>query len=164
MGNHSDTGELHRYDDMLYLPHHVSPVHPPMSEYNRAAQFSPFAALVGFDAELEEAGRRTDRKIELSESEKAILNERLRIIQAWIDRSPAKRNCSPSEADANSIAPAYEVSITHFIPDEQKEGGAYAVTSGFVKKVDLCNQVVILADETNIPINCMIHIHSEGFN
>lgn len=58
------------YDDILPLPHHVSEKHPPMSRLDRAAQFSPFAALTGYEAAVEETARLTDRRIELDEGEK----------------------------------------------------------------------------------------------
>ena len=68
------------YDDLLNLPHHTSAVQPAMSMQNRAAQFAPFAALVGYDALIQETARLTDQKVELDESVKAELNEKLRLL------------------------------------------------------------------------------------
>ena len=68
------------YSDIIHLPHHVSKTHPQMSMHDRAAQFSPFAALTGFDAAVAEEARVTDRRIELEEDERQRLNERLRIL------------------------------------------------------------------------------------
>lgn len=154
-----NTKDPHRYDDMLNLPHPVSRKHPQMSRYNRAAQFSPFAALVGYDAEVAEAGRMTDRRIELSESEKAVLDERLHIIQKWIDQRPSKWDLSSASSEFSMP----EVSITHFIPDERKDGGAYAITKGTLKKIDLCEQAIVMTDGSSILISNIIAIESETF-
>ena len=70
-----------RYDDIIHLPHHVSKVHPQMAPGDRAAQFSPFAALTGYEDVLEEAGRLTGERIELDEDAKIILDEKLQMIQ-----------------------------------------------------------------------------------
>lgn len=78
----------HRYDDMLDLPHHQSSTKPRMSVSNRAAQFSPFAALTGYDAEIRETARLTDEKIELADNEKDRLDEKLRIIAEHLDQHP----------------------------------------------------------------------------
>ena len=61
--------ESHEYDDIINMPHHTSSTHPQMSLYDRAAQFSPFAALTGFESAIEETGRITERRVELSEDE-----------------------------------------------------------------------------------------------
>ena len=74
----------HRYDDMLFLPHHVSSSHPPMSMENRAAQFSPFAALTGYGDVVKEAGRWTEQKIELDETEKEVPDRKLRILNEYL--------------------------------------------------------------------------------
>jgi hypothetical protein len=121
----------HRYDDMLALPHHVSATHPHMPLSDRAAQFSPFAALVGYDACIREARRLTDRRVELDESEKAALDERLNLMQAH---------------------PEEPVRITYFQPDARKDGGAYLTVSGSVKRLDEYTRTVVMADGTLIPI------------
>ena len=64
--------DLHNYDDIIDLPHHVSPNRRRMSNTERGAQFSPFAALTGYEAAVEEAARLTDGKKELTEEMKAI--------------------------------------------------------------------------------------------
>ena len=147
----------HRYDDMLSLPHPVSRKHPQMSRGNRAAQFAPFAALTGYDAEVAEAGRRTDRRIELSECEKTILDECLQVIQKWLDQRPGKWNSSGASSEFSMP----EVAITHFVPDERKEGGAYAIAKGQVRKIDLCEQAVVMADGLRISIPDIIAIDGE---
>ena len=97
---------LHRtnkYDDMIDLPHHVSKTHPPMDIMDRAAQFSPFAALTGYEAAAEETRRLTQPKIELDESEKELLDIRLHDLETQFSQRP-------------------EITITYFIPDTQKRG------------------------------------------
>ena len=72
--------DQHRYDDIINLPHHVSAVHPRMSDSNRAAQFAPFAALTGYEDAISETGRLTDQRIELDEDRRMLLDERLQMI------------------------------------------------------------------------------------
>ena len=133
------------YDDILHLPHHVSEKHPPMSRLDRAAQFSPFAALTGYEAAVEETARLTDRRIELDEGEKEAIDQRLTLVQ---ERLPVPT----------------EVTITYFIPDKKKAGGAYVNISGTVKKIDDYERMVILRDGTNIPIDDILHINGELFD
>ena len=56
-----------KYDDIIDLPHHVSKRHPQMSMQSRAAQFAPFAALTGFEDEIEEAGIEFIKKMDTQE-------------------------------------------------------------------------------------------------
>lgn len=122
-----------RYDDIIHLPHHVSKVHPQMAPGDRAAQFSPFAALTGYEDVLEEAGRLTGERIELDEDAKIILDEKLQMIQ-------------------EQITARLQVEITYFVPDEKKAGGAYTTAAGWVKKIDRYGQHIIMNDDTKIPI------------
>jgi len=133
------------YDDILPLPHHVSEKHPPMSRLDRAAQFSPFAALTGYEAAVEETARLTDRRIELDESEKEGIDLRLTLVQ---ERLPVPT----------------EVTITYFMPDKKKAGGAYVNVSGTIKKIDDYERMVILYDETSIPIDDIFHINGKLFD
>ena len=121
------------YDDIIHLPHHVSEIHPQMTIINRAAQFSPFAALTGYEDALGETSRLTDAKVALAEDEKEILDEKLRMIQEGIKNHP-------------------EVTITFFVPDEKKAGGAYTSVTGRVKKIDGYEQTVVMQDGTKIPV------------
>jgi hypothetical protein len=130
------------YDDILHLPHHVSEKHPPMSRLDRAAQFSPFAALTGYEAAVEETARLTDRRIELDEGEKEAIDQRLTLVQ---ERLPVPT----------------EVTIIYFIPDKKKAGGAYVSVSGTVKKIDDYVRAVVLSDGTNIPIDDILHINGK---
>ena len=133
------------YDDILHLPHHVSEKHPPMSRLDRTAQFSPFAALTGYDAAVEETARLTDRRIELDESEKEAIDLRLTLVQ---ERLPAPT----------------EVTITYYVPDKKKAGGAYVSVSGTVKKIDDYERAVILCEGTSIPIDDIFHINGKLFD
>ena len=107
----------HRYDDIINLPHHVSAVRKRMSMHDRAAQFSPFAALTGYDDAIDETARLTDKQFELSEDERNRLDEQLRLIADRIEEQP-------------------ELEVTYFQPDELKEGGAYLTTRGCVRRID----------------------------
>ena len=133
------------YDDILHLPHHVSEKHPPMSRVDRAAQFSPFAALTGYEAAVEETARLTDRRIELDEGEKEAIDQRLMLLQ---ERLP-----EPTE-----------VTITYFMPDKKKAGGAYVSVFGTVKKIDDYERMVILRNGTSIPIDDILHINGKLFD
>lgn len=134
-----------KYDDIIRLPHHVSARHPRMSALARAAQFSPFAALSGYDAAIRETARQTGRRIELGEDERERLNEKLRLLM-----------------DAEADHPA--ASFTIFVPDERKEGGSYTSVSGFVKRVDAVNHTVLLAGGREIPIEDVYGIECDLFD
>lgn len=132
------------YDDIINLPHYTSASRPRMSAHDRAAQFSPFAALTGYESAITEAGRLTNKRLELDEYSKADLNERLCMIQDQIDEQP-------------------EVSIVYFQPDEKKSGGAYITATGSVKKIDDYSRVVVMQNETNIPIDEIFDIYGPFF-
>ena len=131
-----------KYDDIIHLPHHVSTKHPQMPIVDRAAQFSPFAALTGHDAAIKETARLTDQRIELDESQKKFLNEKLLLIAEEIEKHPVR-------------------SITYFVPDMKKEGGAYVRISGAVKKIDTDNRWILMEEGERIPIDEIIEIESE---
>lgn len=119
------------YEDIMHLSRPVSSLHLPMSMHDRAAQFSPFAALTGYDAAIEETARLTDRQTELAESSKEVLDKKIRAIQDAIDTMP-------------------EVTVTFFEPDLRKAGGAYRTITGRVKKIDEYNKSLIFQDETPV--------------
>ena len=108
---------MHEYDDIIDLPHHQSERHPHMTMLNRAAQFSTFAALVGYDAQIRETARRTEPRQELDEAYQAELDEKL----CWIREHLSDRP---------------EVTIVYFQPDNRKNGGAYLCAVGRVRKID----------------------------
>lgn len=134
----------HKYDDIIDLPHHVSGrrVRMPMSD--RAAQFSPFAALTGYEAVIAEAARLTDQRIELDESSKTELNDKIRAIQERVDRCP-------------------EVTVTYFEPDAWKAGGTYTSATGKVRKIDGYKQAVVMMDGLVVPFADILKIESEIF-
>lgn len=121
------------YDDILHLPHPVSRKHPRMAVADRAAQFSPFAALTGYDDAVREAARLTDRRLELDEYEQQALNDRLQQILSRLPEQPVVR-------------------ITYFRPDSCKEGGAYVTVNGVIKRLDTVEREIRLVDDTRIPI------------
>jgi len=123
----------HCYDDIIHLPHHVSAVHPHMPVSDRAAQFSPFAALTGHEAAIKETARLTDEKAELDETAKAMLDEKLRMLQEMRSRHP-------------------ELTITYFQPDEKKSGGAYVSVTGYVKKIDVYGRFLLMESGLRIPL------------
>lgn len=135
----------HKYDDIINLPHHVSKKHPQMSLHDRAAQFSPFAALTGHKEAINETARLTDEKQILSEDVIAKLNEQLNLI---------KENIGTNQT----------VTITYFVPDDKKSGGAYISHIGVVKKIDEYNHTVIMTDKTVIPIEQISEMQSDIFS
>jgi hypothetical protein len=135
---------IDQYNDIIDLPHHQSATRPHMTLHDRAAQFSPFAALTGYDDAVKETARLTDNKEELDEYRKEELNERLSMIYDTLDEQP-------------------EVSVTYFLPDKKKSGGAYVTVTGSVKKIDEYEHLVIMRDGTKIPIDDIYEISSVIF-
>ena len=134
--------DLHNYDDIIDLPHHVSPNRRRMSNIERGAQFSPFAALTGYEAAVEEAARSTDGKKELTEEMKAIIDAKIQAISEHPDAEP-------------------QVTITYFKPDERKEGGAYVRVTGAVKEIDRIGKTIVLTGNTRIPMEQIREIEAE---
>lgn len=134
--------DIHKYDDIINLPHPTSSRHPRMPLSDRAAQFSPFAALSGHEAAIKETARVTDSKVELSDDMINLLNEKLSIIAE----------------NPGSVA-----TITYFVPDDKKSGGKYVSCSGVVRSVDVYGHRVIMEDKTVITIDQIIEIESEIF-
>ena len=98
-----------KYDNILRLPHPTSAKHPRMPVSERAAIFSPFAALSGHAGAIAETARLTDQRIELDEDTRAELDRRQTVLLEHIAEQP-------------------EVTVTWFQPDERKDGGAYVTT------------------------------------
>lgn len=132
------------YADIINLPHHVSKTRPRMSIHDRAAQFSPFAALTGYDAAIRETARWTDTKVELDENSRAGLDERLLFVMSKADEKPS-------------------VTITYFRKDERKSGGTYEAATGTIQKIDFCGRMIVMEDQSKIPMDDMIDIDSEIF-
>lgn len=132
-----------KYDDIINMPHHKSAKHPQMSMINRAAQFSPFAALTGHGEAIKETARLTDERVELDESVKAVIDERLQYIEENIKSKPT-------------------ATVTYFEPDDRKEGGEYVTVTGKVKKIDSAANCIIMTNGMIIPICEIFNIEGEG--
>lgn len=139
-----DLQNTDKYNDIIHLSHPTSSKHPRMPLSDRAAIFSPFAALTGHSAAIAEAARLTDRKIELDEYSKAALDEKQRYMEEIIDQQP-------------------EITVTWFKPDEKKDGGSYVTTTGILKRTENIERVMILIDGTKIPLDDIIGIEGDCF-
>lgn len=133
-----------QYDDLINLPHHVSSTRPQMSMMDRAAQFSPFAALTGYHAAIREAGRLTDEKIEMDEETLSILNMKFHILIDSLDDEP-------------------EVTFIYFKTDKRKAGGAYVKMTGAVKRVDDFERLIVMQNGTKIPMDDILSIEGKIF-
>ena len=125
---------MNRYDDIINLPHHVSPTRKRMSMHDKAAQFAPFAALVSYDDAVAETARLTESRPELDEQEQRAINERLAYIADHIKEQP-------------------EVHIKYFVPDEHKSGGAIIEVPGKVKKISATDATIVLTDGCKIRLS-----------
>ena len=133
-----------KYNDILHLPHPTSAKHPRMPISDRAAIFSPFAALTGHGNAIRETARLTDQRIELDEDTRAELDLKQQILADKIDERP-------------------EVSVVWFRPDEKKDGGKYVTTTGQLKKVDGIERTLRFADGTTIPLDDVLELRSDCF-
>lgn len=122
--------EKNPYEDIIHLPHHKAANRPHMSMYDRAAQFSPFAALSGFDGIIAETGRLTDRRIELSESERALLDQKLTLIDDVIQ---------------DGYHP--EITVEYYVADQRKDGGEYREYTGKVRQIDAVARTIVFLAE-----------------
>lgn len=127
------------YDDIIDLPRPKSK-HEPMPMSDRAAQFSPFAALTGYGDAIDETARLTDARIELSEEERAELDYKQQYL-ATLD--------------------APTVTVTYFVPDERKSGGAYVTHTGVLKRVDEVESMVVFKDGLRVPLDEVMDIKCE---
>ena len=133
------------YDDMIHLPHYQSKTRKRMSVSDRAAQFAPFAALTGHDEAVKETARLTEGYVELDEYELEELNRKLLYLQEHLDEKP-------------------QVTVTFFVPDAKKSGGAYRIVSGTVKKLLQFEGLIVMEDETEIFIERILSIESDLFD
>ena len=124
------------YDDIIDLPRPKSK-HEPMPMSDRAAQFSPFAALTGYGDAIDETARLTDRRIELSEEERAELDYKQQYL-ATLD--------------------APTVTVTYFVPDERKSGGAYVTHTGVLKRIDELERMMVFEDGTGVAVDEVVGI------
>ena len=127
------------YDDIIHLPHYRSKHRSHMSIHDRAAQFSPFAALTGLDAAIEETGRITDSRIELEEYGRDLLDRKLVQLMEQLKERP-------------------KTAITYFRPDDRKIGGTYIEITGEVQKIDLHHKLITMDDGQTIPTDEIVDI------
>lgn len=135
---------MNNYEDIINLPHHISSKRPQMSKEQRASQFAPFSALTGYEDAIKETARLTNRKIDVDDGLREILNNKLNIIEENIKNKP-------------------EVSITYFIPDKKKDGGEYTTITGIVRRIDEVNNLIIMEDKSKIDMNDILNITCEIF-
>lgn len=126
--------DIHNYDDIINMSHHISSKHPQMKIIDRAAQFAPFAALTGHKESINEASRITDSKKELDENQKEILNNKLNYILLNLNK-------------------LLEIKITYFQADLKKSGGKYVTVLASIKKIDEYNKVLVLNNGMKIKID-----------
>ena len=138
------TKDPHRYDDMLDMPHPVSSARPHMSMLDRAAQFSPFAALTGYHEVIDETGRFTEGYEAPDELRQTQLNEMLCLLRENLHMQP-------------------QVQLTYFLPDEAKSGGRWITVTGQVAAVDPERQLLTLTDDTAIPFERLLEIRAPLF-
>ncbi len=123
-----------KYDDIIELPHHVSTRHPQMSLHDRAAQFSPFAALTGHDAAIRETARLTEQRHAPGEDYAELLDQKLQQLR-------------------HSLGEAPKITVRYFEPDAHKAGGSYITVSGRLKKIDEQRRLLVLEGQTEIPVD-----------
>ncbi len=136
-------GDEHRYDDIIGLPHHLSASRKQMDPLSRAAQFSPFAALTGFEDYIFEEGRFTDGKAELDEDEKAAIGARLSSLAALFPE-------------------AGEVIVTYWSEDGKKAGGRYLTVSGKVEKIDAEKGTVSFENGVTLSVSDVFSVSDYG--
>jgi len=134
---------MNNYNDIIHLNRPASK-HKKLSDDSRAAQFAPFAALNGYEEAVRETARITDKKIDINEEKKYILNEKLNYLN-------------------NHIKDKNIIEIIHFIKDSKKNGGKYIKTVGIIKRIDIVNEIIKLEDNTIIKMNDILDISSNIF-
>lgn len=134
-----------KYDDIINLPHHVSSTRPQMSMHDRAAQFSAFSALTGYDDCVTEAARLTDKRAERSEEEISDLNAKINILKENAAAQPL-------------------IFVEYFIADKKKSGGAYVAQTGNFRRIDEYAKRLILTSGEEIPLNDIYSIEGDVFD
>ena len=134
-----------KYKDMLDMPHHVSLNRKQMPQYDRAAQFAPFAALTGYGEAINETGRIVEKKKILTDDEEDKIGQQLYYLSEHV-----KENI--------------EVTIIHFVPDKKKDGGSYKSSKGIIKKIDEYDLSITFTDKSNVKFDNILSISSRVFN
>lgn len=134
-----------KYDDIIDLPHHVSKTRPQMSMHDRAVQFSPFAALTGYDDTVKETARLTDQKFELTEEEIAELNLKIQILKEYAETQPL-------------------IFVEYFISDKKKSGGSYVTVTGNFRRINEYAGNLILTSGEEIHLRDIYSIEGDVFD
>lgn len=137
--------DVRQYEDIICLPHPVSRTRPQMPMRDRAAQFSPFAALTGYDAAIRETGRLTEQKRVLDEQTCTWLDQKQQFLQEIIADQP-------------------EITVICFVPDKRKDGGAYITVTGRLRRIDVCRRLLVMTDRTEMALDDIADIECERFN
>lgn len=137
--NNMEKRNIRKYDNIINLPHHVSEKHPQLSKEARAAQFSPFAALTGFEDEIKETSRLTDNYRDMAEDFKDILDVKLSSISARINEY-------------------LTIKVLYYKADRYKEGGSYLEYIGKPKKIDRHKKCIVFEDKSEIEIDQIFDI------
>jgi hypothetical protein len=130
---------MRKYDDIKHLSRPQYPDLPPMSIHDRAAQFSPFAALVGYEDAVEETARLTDSRREMEEDEINELNRQLQELAEKLSERP-------------------KIRVTYFIRDKKKEGGRYSSKIGNARTIDQAENRIIFTDGESVPVKDMYSV------
>ena len=130
---------MSNYDDIINHPHHQSSTRPHMSPYDRAAQFSPFAALTGYEESVVETARLTNERIDLTDDAIEIINNKLRYLE-------------------DNIANRPKINVTYFVPDELKEGGEYVTVEKSIKKIDTYENILVFEDNSKVCITDILDL------
>jgi hypothetical protein len=115
------------YADIIRLPHWQSPTRKPMSAYERAAQFSSFNALEGYEDMVGEEAREVGQMETLTESEMEVLNQKINLI---------------SDVLEDGHHPVLK--FTYFLNDSMKQGGSYVTMTERVRKIDTVGRKIQL--------------------
>lgn len=136
---------MESYEDIINFPHFEPKYHPRMDAYSRAAQFASFKALIGYEDDIKETSRLTDKKIEISEDKKKQMNENLFFLK-------------------ENIKEKWIVTLTYFVPDSKKEGGIYQEYEGIIKAINETNHTLIFTSGKKIQFDDIyqIHLKKEG--
>lgn len=135
---------MKKYDEIINLSRPKSK-HPQMTLEQRSAQFAPFAALTGYEGQIKETARLTDKRLELDEEAKSILDTKIQIIKEKIAQQP-------------------QIEITYFVPDNKKDGGRYETVNSIIRKIDEYYNKIIMNNGISIDIGEIIDIQGDIFN
>lgn len=135
---------MNKYDDIINFSRPKSK-HSKMTLEQRSAQFAPFSALTGYEGQIKETARLTDKRLELDEEAKSILDLKIQIIKEKLNQQP-------------------KIEITYFVPDNKKDGGRYETVNSIIRKIDEYYNKIIMNNGISIDIGEIIDIQGDIFN